>query len=261
MKKILCLLSFIVPLLQAQPYAPPKAAEAVRKVTRTYYLGEAQIKVASSYKVGSGLTFFNMHDNENTAVQAVEAILAREGGRLIQFQHTGERNLSFGLNGKTFVVDPNRIYTDVGIRKTLETNSRYDEMAAAEVQHFARDVINDFDLNKGTLIVAVHNNTNENYSIKDYLPGRSMAKDAAQVQYQGGSDADDFFYVTDATFYEQLASAGFNVILQNNATVTDDGSFSVFCGNKRIPYVNVEAEHGKLGQQIKMLELILNKLK
>jgi hypothetical protein len=46
--------------------------------------------------------------------------------------------------------------------------------------------------------------------------------------------------------------------------MTDDGSLSVYCGKLGIPYVNVEAQHGHLVRQLKMLifafqELVDNK--
>ena len=43
------------------------------------------------------------------------------------------------------------------------------------------------------------------------------------------------------------------MLLQNNATVTDDGSLSVYAGMQRIDYINIEAEHLKKDQQKKML--------
>ncbi len=37
----------------------------------------------------------------------------------------------------------------------------------------------------------------------------------------------DFFYVTEKKFFAYLAERDFNVVLQNNEKVTDDGSLSV----------------------------------
>ena len=48
---------------------------------------------------------------------------------------------------------------------------------------------------------------------------------------------------------------------QNNATVTDDGSLSVYAGLKKIDYINIEAEHGKTAQQKRMLLATLQYIK
>ena len=42
--------------------------------------------------------------------------------------------------------------------------------------------------------------------------------------------------------------------------MTDDGSLSVYCGMKKIPYINVEAQRGHLQEQIAMLKELQNLL-
>ena len=242
---------------QGQSYTPPKSFTMVVKETTNYYVGERQIRVVASEKEGRKILFLNVHDNENTSVQAVEVLLRDVGGKLIQLQHTGDRNISFGLDGKPYVVDPNRIFTDLGIQKTLQTNSQYAEAAADQVRQFTTALINDYGLSRSDMIVALHNNTDHQYSVKNYMRGGDMANDAAKVRYVSGSDEDDFFFVTNPVFYDKLVQAGFNVVLQNNATVTDDGSFSVYCGYKGIPYINVEAEHGHVERQVAMIRAVL----
>lgn len=229
----------------------------IPKVTNNYYLGDAQIRVIYAQKAGAALIYFNMHDNENTSADAGWQVLREKGGKLVEVQHTGERNITFNVQGKKYQVDPNRIFTPAGIRKTLETNSRFDSDAAAEVEAFSMALVNDFGLRRGDLVVALHNNSADNYTVKDYLPRGTYARDAASVNFVAGSDADDFFFVTDPKHFRLLKSEGYNVALQNNATVTDDGSFSVFCGNFGIPYINVEAEHGHLEMQKQMIRAVV----
>lgn len=234
-----------------------ESGKIIPKVTNNYYLGDAQIRVVYAQKAGAKLIYFNMHDNENTSAQAGWQTLRESGGKLVELQHTGERNLSFNLEGKRYVVDPNRIFTPLGIKKTLETNSRFDAQAAAEVEAFSNAVVNDFGLKRGELVVALHNNTPDSYTVKDYLPRGTYARDATATHYVAGSDADDFFFVTNLLHFQRLKAEGFNVALQNNATVTDDGSFSVFCGNFGVPYINVEAEHGHLEMQKSMIRSVI----
>ena len=45
----------------------------------------------------------------------------------------------------------------------------------------------------------------------------------------------------------------FNVMLQDNANVPDDGSMSVYFARQRIPYLNIEANTDHLQEQIEMV--------
>src|SRR5690606_27170642 len=95
---------------------------------------------------------------------------------------------------------------------------------------------------------------------RSYLPGATYAADAEAVHLAPTEDADDFFFVTDRPLYDALARAGFNVVLQNNATVTDDGSLSVLAARRGQRYVNVEAQHGHTAQQRRMVEALVRVL-
>jgi hypothetical protein len=57
--------------------------------------------------------------------------------------------------------------------------------------------------------------------------------------------------------YEKLADKGFNTILQDNKHCTKDGSLSVYCGKKRIRYVNCETEHGKTELYYEMVKTLI----
>src|SRR5689334_20980319 len=68
----------------------------------------------------SGPTYINVHDDENTSVRAGKKILKQSGGRLIELSHSGKRFVVFTLNDQTYRFDPNRIFSPVGVRATLE---------------------------------------------------------------------------------------------------------------------------------------------
>ena len=119
---------------------------------------------------------------------------------------------------------------------------------------FAEELLRTYALDNASAVIALHNNTDQRYAATSYLSGAELAQDAAHVSLEAGVDPDDFFFVTQQGLFEALKAAKFNVVLQDNRTVTDDGSLSVYCGQQGIPYVNVEAEHGHLEAQVKMLE-------
>ncbi len=202
--------------------------------------------------------FFNMHDNENTAVAAGLAILPKTGGFLATLQHTGDRLIRFQLNDSTFVVDPNRIFTDAGIRATLEKYSQYSTTAHAAVKMFARELLQTLGLDTVQWVITLHNNGENEYSVRSYLPGAEYAADARAVYVNPTMDVDDFYFVTDSLLFQKLKYQHLNVVLQQNATVTDDGSLSVYCGKRGIPYVNVEAQHGHQKVQEEMIVTLIS---
>ena len=106
--------------------------------------------------------------------------------------------------------------------------------------------------------MALHNNSAGQYSATSYLPGQELASYAADIHLQQEKDPDDFFFVTEQSLFEALSAHEFNVVLQDNRSVTDDGSLSVYCGQQSIPYVNVEAQYDHQEEQQKMIEALLD---
>jgi hypothetical protein len=62
------------------------------------------------------------------------------------------------------------------------------------------------------------------------LPGGAYENDAEKVHVDTQSNPSDFYYVVDDYFYETFASQHYCVVLQNNATVANDGSLSYYAG-------------------------------
>lgn len=213
-------------------------------------IGDLEVKVVV-YKRPGKLTFVNLHDNENTSVEAAIVAIDSLGGTLLQLQHTGERNLEFKLEGTKFIADPNRIFTDEGARATLKKLGPYSEEALKAVRTFADGLVDSLNVD---VIYTLHNNTEMGYSAKSYLD--EYKTDAEEVFINPAMDEDDFFFVTERSFFDQLKVKGYNVVLQNNETVTDDGSLSVLAGQRGIPYINIEAQHGHLKEQVEMLYVL-----
>jgi D-alanyl-D-alanine dipeptidase len=229
---------------------------------RTFVLGDARIDVVARDFASPRsdapasrptIAFVSVHDDEETAVEAAVDVLREDGGRLLELRHTGEREVAFRLGGAEHRIDPNRIFTPAGRRGTLANLSTWSQPADDVVAAFADELLSTLGIDDVDVVVALHNNTPDRYTAANYLPGGTLAADAAKVHLQPGGDPDDFFFVTDRGVFDALADRGHSVILQNEATVTDDGSLSVWCGRMGIPYVNVEAEHGHRAEQAAML--------
>ena len=212
-----------------------------------YMVGETPVQIATTRFAGGGHTFVALHENESTSVSAAKTALRDKGGVLVELKHGGGRDLLFRYKGKAYTVDPNRIFTDAGIRKTLadgystEVHEIVKGLANAILTRLSRSVI-----------VSLHNNTNGAYSIKSYSPGGQNARDASALHVVPDRDTDDFFFVTSSRIFAVLKSRGFNVALQSSSG-TDDGSLSVYCIRRGIQYVNVEAQSGHQSEQKEMI--------
>ncbi len=194
---------------------------------------------------GAGKAFVHLHQNETTALAAAQAVVHAEGGSVLTLVHAGGRNIVFHLNRESYEFDPNRIFTDAGIQKTLMQFGECTPEAAREVKRLADQIKALLPRGK---IIAVHNN--QDYSLNDYLPGHGLAADARALHVNQAHFFRNFYLVTRQKDYKRLKQLKFNSILQAQQA-TDDGSLSVFLASS--DYINVEAGYDQLAAQIKML--------
>lgn len=223
------------------------------EVTR-FKIGDTSVSV-EKYEYGkfkAGITFINMHENELTSVKAAKAVLSHnKSGRLLRFVSKGKRLVTFKLRGRRYRIDPNRIFTDKGIKKTLRTHGKYSRAAHRAVRTFVDKFLKKYKLRKSVTIISLHNNTDRGSLTIRRLKRRVKRGDLAYINKK--EDGDDFFYVTNPWFYYFLGQHGFNAYFKDLGRVKDDGSLSVFCKKNIIPYINIEAQHGHLRQQVAML--------
>jgi len=207
----------------------------------------------TQYGPRTEIVMIHLHDNESASAKAAKKVLERTGGLLIQVQNKEKRLMHFKKSGKSFLFDPNRIFTPAGIRQNLRfLNNHVTSAALSSVKAFSAFILQKIP-NSATILIALHNNNNGKYSINSYRGNGSHKKDASMVYANKKNDPDNFFIVTDKQLFKKLKAEKYNVILQNNAKAKDDGSLSVYCGKIKIGYVNVEAEQGSMEEQVRML--------
>lgn len=225
-------------------------------VVKDYRIGASSIKIQTTNyaPLHKGVYFINLHANETTSIEATNNYLVQNGGCFLQLQHGEVRYVSFVLNNTNYKIDPNRIFTPIGRKETLKKNSIYNMLAEKETANFADTIL--AQLKHAKLIIAMHNNTNNDLSIKSYTKGKSEAINAAAVYINDKMDADDFIYTTEQSIFQLLKKQQINVVLQKTQGFKDDGSLSIYCGKKNIPYINIEAEEGHKEQQLQMLQAI-----
>jgi hypothetical protein len=218
-------------------------------------VGDTVVRVRVTGAPDSTPTLLNLHDDENTSVQAALAVRRSHGGRIIELRHTGRRHIEFKLADEGYRFDPNRMFSDAGIAASLRRGGNYSEAAHAEVRGFARRLVDTFGLDRAPVIIALHNTDGRGLSIQSYLPEGDHPTAARAVHVSPRCYPGDFFYVTDQRCFDHLQARDFNVTLQDDAHVPNDGSASVYFARRGIPYLNVEADLTHLTEQTEMLRV------
>lgn len=218
---------------------------------RIFYLGKKYCTLKTQGNSNKIASFISLHDNENTSVEVYLSLTDTLNDiTLYELQQTGERLLKYGIDKKEYSFDPNRIFSKIGVNNTLvKYNNVYPQELDDKLQAFADTLLSIITptSTKG-YIVAIHNNTDNNFSVLSY-----NTKDTLEVFTSPMEDPDDFFIVTLKEDFEYFKSLQLNVVLQSE-NVVDDGSLSIYCQNKKIPYINIEVQHGHKTQQINMIQ-------
>ncbi len=195
---------------------------------------------------GKGKAFIHLHQNETTALMTAMTYMRLQGGTVITLLHSGQRNIVFHDEGKRFEFDPNRIFSERGIRQTLTMFGAYTPHAHQKVNLLAKAIIAAIPPGK---IIAVHNNQ-ESYSLHEYLKGHTMASDARKLHVNHEKHHRNFYVVTQEKVFDRLKALAFNGVLQDEYP-SDDGSLSVYFAKQN--YVNVEAGYDQWLAQLSML--------
>ncbi len=196
--------------------------------------------------------FAHLHRDELTALAAARQVLAERGGHLVTLPGERERRLSFELSGQRHSFDPNRSFTARGRAMTLEPAGTRLAEATAVVEGFALKYLAALG---GGPIVAVHNNSpGPPLSIRSFVAGAADARVAADVYVADDRTEDDFALVTHPALFAGFRAAGFNVVLQS-MDAPDDGSLSVYCALRGIPYVNIEALDAHFDEQCQLIRV------
>jgi hypothetical protein len=244
-----------------------------RKTSRGLVLGETQVQV-NLYENGAGVTFIAPHHNEQTGLNLAKEYVEKYGGRLIEIESYDARGLparyvTFTLGGRSYTIDPNRIFTANG-RSCAGNLTEAD----AAVGAFADMVLNLLFTNGHSLpgderfVVAIHNNTDVDSKTETAKSGdltayafikASFSKDLAHGVFQDQADGvylsnseddqDNFVFLSGPKYVSYFAEKGFNVVVQKSAVKlnstkcsVDDGSLSVYSAQQNIPYICLEAD-------------------
>jgi hypothetical protein len=265
------------------------ANAATVKTTRRLQLGDSQVSVNIYENAGASVTFFAPHHNEQIGLNLAKDYVNRSGGRLIEIESVDERGnplryVKFTAGGKNYTIDPNRIYTDNGRSCNVASEIRENvKIFADELLKIILDADGKSLRANERFIVAVHNNTdvsakaqaaqNADLTAVAFIKAQStnnLTHGAFEAQADGvflsnaETDEDNFIFLSTPAYIGYFAEKGFNVVVQKPAArlaskqcTVDDGSLSVYSGQRAVPYICLEADGtGGYARQRQMLEAI-----
>lgn len=192
--------------------------------------------------------FVHLHESETTAWQAIRQHSNKYGGSYLHLHQSGQRNICFKQQKQRYCFDPNRIFTEKGIKETLSLYSQnYHPAAHQEVAKLSsriKEIIADRP------VIAVHNN--REYSMRDYMEKHNLASEAEALHWHDIRHYRDFLLITQQDLWSRIKQAPHNAVLQA-VNGTDDGSLSIWMAKQA--YINCEAGYGHLNQQLQQLSL------
>lgn len=223
--------------------------------------------------------FLAPHENEHVVNQYLKEKLKTQAGTFIILRQRGDRHIFLKVKGQEYEIDPNRIFSEVGIRASLlkqnpelATNEKLLRKAMKRAKKLGLFILN--QMPNASAIIAIHNNT-DGYD----NDGKSGVGTVSMHRYQkkldagakyikklhfGDGDEDDLFFITEPKDFESMKKANWNVLLQHEQVATipdeDDGSLSVYSEKKGIRYINIEAQRKEgddhLQVQMKMVDYV-----
>lgn len=155
-------------------------------------------------------------------------------------------------------IDPNRMFSREGAQASLRRLNQGTSEASIETILAALDRDRDRLLKRilppsGGALIVLHNNL-RGYSMEEEIP--ISEKSSKQGKYS----SHEFLLASSPHDYALLAATSFNCVLQQYPPPPDDGSLSRLCANRKIRYINIEAEIGNSAAQREMMQWVLDHL-
>ena len=258
MLKYNALILFTCLLFQTKAQHPPVFEGILSDTTRIVMNNLTVNLVRYTYRTPK-IQFLAIHDDEDTGVKAAFEYIRYSGGTVIDSQYGGGRNFKLSNQGERFQTDPNSIYTKKGIPIGIEKYGPVDDDVAKHLERAAKTILKLYNPEKLGYIFTLHNNTDGDFGIASYLKGYELENSADSVHINFSMDPDDLVFVTEPGLFTGLKKENVNVVLQS-AKAPDDGSLSIYSMNNKIPYINVEVQHGHYDENLRLIEIAIKVL-
>lgn len=238
----------------------PPVFEGMKMDTLFVDMYSLPLKVVK-YSYGKpNVNFLVIHDNEDTGVKAAFEYIRFSGGSVFDSQYGDVRNYNINYQGLKYQIDPNKIYSSYGVMEGLEFYGAVNDEVSASLNTAAEMILNFYNPGEPDYIFTLHNNTDGAFGINSYLKGHELELVADSLHINFNMDPDDLILVTDLKLFNALKKEDVNVVLQSR-DAADDGSLSLYAMQNKIPYINVEVQHGHQLQNLQLIEIAVKALK
>lgn len=238
----------------------PPVYEGMKMDTLFLDMSSLPLKIVK-YSYGKPhVNFLVIHDNEDTGVKAAFEYIRFSGGSVFDSQYGDVRNYNISYQGQKYQIDPNKIYSTYGIMEGLEFYGAFNHEVSAKLNTAAERILKFYNSGTPDYIFTLHNNTDGAFGVNSYLKGHELELVADSLHINFNMDPDDLILVTDLKLFNELKKQDVNVVLQSK-DAADDGSLSLYAMQKKIPYINVEVQHGHQLQNLQLIEIAVKALK
>ncbi|RZK82074.1 MAG: hypothetical protein EOO92_03100 [Pedobacter sp.] len=254
---LICLSAVLAPfILKAQH---PPVFEGIKIDTTLLTLNDLKVNLIK-YSYGKPtISLLAIHDDEDTGIKAAFEYIRFSGGSIIDSQYGDVRNFKLTNDGETFQTDPNSIYTKKGIPLGILKFGPVDDDVVKLLDKTAKSILKLYDPGHLGYIFTLHNNGEGGFGIGSYLKGNELSSTADSVHVNIVADPDDLILVTELALFNKLKRENVNVVLQS-PNAPDDGSLSIYAHQKKIPYINVEVQHGHVEENLLLIEIAVKAL-
>lgn len=237
----------------------PPVFEGMRIDTSKIKVNDLNVNLVK-YSYGKpGINFLAIHDDEDTGVKAAFEYIRFSGGSIVDCQYGSVRNFKFINDGEEFQTDPNSIYTKKGIPLGIAKFGPVDDDVVNMLYKTGTAILKLYNPEQHGYIFTLHNNGDGGFGVTSYMKGSDLEKAADSVHINANADPDDLILVTELKLFNKLKQANVNVVLQS-ADAPDDGSLSVYAHREKIPYINVEVQHGHIEEHLQLIEVAIKAL-
>jgi hypothetical protein len=243
-------------------YTAPKATTEPQhtNLNKSFFRIGDQLITLEKYSQGEapGYVLVSLHSDEMDAIGTTMDFVRQHNSVFLRLVNGHRRLVEADFYDHKVVFDPNQVFTTWGRRIELRENECFDKLTNLRVLQFSRFVTG--EIRRDKTIVSIHN-TEENSSIRQYLPGGHLEKLAKEVYMNPAKDPSDFMVTGEEYIYNGLKAQGFNVVFLHRSRMEDNGSLEVYCSKANQPYVIMEVKRGHGEEQLRMMEVVDGMLK
>ncbi|HEO65694.1 MAG TPA: hypothetical protein ENI73_07475, partial [Spirochaetes bacterium] len=236
----------------------PKKPEKKLKTNRFRSFKKSLMFSTINYRPNN-LKYLFIHDNEHTARKVSRYAIQKYGGTLFEIMNNNRRNLNIHVDNHLVAYDPNRIFTRHGLNQDLTAqNSGLPgntlKKALNDIRMVRNGLIRALNLHNENFLISIHtNNRCSDLSIR-YFQKKELS-DQFLVFINENHPPKNFFYTINYKDFLFFKRHLYNVVLQKESTMCDDGSLSILMAKKKMNYVTLEVQEGHIRFQKKMLDL------